>query len=499
MPPFRLALKKKKKSFNRINKAFLDYKSRTGKSFVRAVGEGLLTGAAGYAGGSYGSYGSKAAIDYMDYQREKKAFTDVASTLSKNKTKTSTMGKSLGGRKRKFLKRGKQTKKTKTVKRNNIKRKKNRSTRMSAAQIMNKGITYIQETRFTNNADVLYELQAIGHTSMPLKINVMQLSRALIKHLLGKLNCHVSDWARTMLSYGFVVGDVVRFNYYNSWSASSTSSFNVTVETPDSFDRFAFKLYNLLKATTVINRVRYDSYEFLPATGSRFVSGVNLELAPLKVNVHVESKLKIQNQTVSAATDNEADDVNNAPLTGKIYTVKGNNFMRKGNLPLLSGVGPGLGTNSQYEETMLKGGWTSNLPDIEGNNDIGYLGVPAQGSFLKPSEIVAKRDIQYCLKEQKVVINPGIVRTSAINQTYQMSLSKYMDILLGSQGAVEDSLAYDPQAGITKVVLLEKAIGNVATKVSIRAEVEYKHAICITGKQPFYNLPIAFQFDKAEV
>jgi len=48
-----------------------------------------------------------------------------------------------------------------------------------------------------------------------------------------------------------------------------------------------------------------------------------VNLIGLMLETHCVSTLKIQNQTTTNSTDNEADDVNNVPLIGKMYRLKG--------------------------------------------------------------------------------------------------------------------------------------------------------------------------------
>jgi len=82
---------------------------------------------------------------------------------------------------------------------------------------------------------------------------------------------------------------------------------------------------------------RWESMEIIPS-GSSKIPATNMELNNLKVTVFSKSVLKLQNITSDTLVDNEADDITRVPLTGKIFGCQGNNFVKKSNGAMLTGL-----------------------------------------------------------------------------------------------------------------------------------------------------------------
>lgn len=367
----------------------------------------------------------------------------------------------------------------------------------------NKGVSSVMELRYTipevtdpnNNPDNTYESIQIAHNTMPIKESLMSLMRAMVKRLMLEHAIYVRDFAADASTYGITVGDVIRINQYYPSTATSTSvASTYTYVANNTFDAIAETLARGLQSTSDAFQAKYDSIEFVPVAASK-LSAVNFPLAYMKVSVRSQTFLKVQNRTVTVATDNESDDVNNVPIVGKLIKFKGNNLPWKINRPYLQGIGAsGIG-GLTYNDIALEGRSTRAVSNRTGNTDFTFIGEPSQGPFFKPSEIPQPWHFRNVVSHQKVRIQPGGIKTSAMKTQFQMSVQKYLMILLGTRGANEDKLVYSPQAGYCQCFFLEKLVGNSKTSVLAAYEVELRLVTAITGKLKQWTSPIYQQSD----
>jgi len=125
----------------------------------------------------------------------------------------------------------------------------------------------------------------------------------------------------------------------------------------------------------------------LPAVHKYGRIQINLQDARLKL--YIKSDMKIQNRTVSVSTDNEADDVNNVPVIGKVF----------------DGSGTGALPN------VAKAGATDFR--LIGNVNTGIIVNP--GSTLSTGgEPLTKKNFKHVTAEGGMKIGPGEIKTSTL-------------------------------------------------------------------------------------
>lgn len=363
----------------------------------------------------------------------------------------------------------------------------------SFKSIAKKGITLQYEKRKTITGE---EAIAVGHTSMPPKVCAINLWRALIKYLMINLKVQIKDYGNALVPDGFVSGDIIRLNTYVSDNASSVTATDTTINANSTYDGLAATLAAAFGGGTGYEAIRFDSIELLPLSTSRF-TGINLNLVNSKIIVETKSTLKIQNVTTEVSTDNEADDVNAVPLDGKIFHCKGNNFVKKANNAML----PGL--FSTDNEEAIYAGYTKQQSQIIGGQSVGFYGPVSannndQTTFFKPSEPPKHWEIQNCLGEGKLLVEPGSIKTSVLTQQYTMSLTYYFQLLYGFLASKNGQTVFNEKLGKTNVMYLEKTVGKAATEsnmIKLWVELDFKQTCLITNKMDTYTLPIQYQAD----
>lgn len=345
------------------------------------------------------------------------------------------------------------------------------------------------------------EVIGIGHTSLPAKFANIQLWRAILKHMFVKMGCQVRDTGVTLGNFGFVTGDVFTYYYYEFSGSTATTGHSITIDANDTFDELAGEFAAFMDDKTDALDDRIESIVFTPHTNSKWGS-VNIKLTPLKVAVHSKSILKIQNITVENATDNEADDVTRVPLQGMLYHCNGNNWVRKSN-----GVSmPGL-YDSNNEHTLYSS-WdktSTGVGHVGGTSVEFYVGFNGQNSadttFSKVSELPKPYEISNCVRAQKFYVDAGGIRTSVLEQTFEMSLAAYYKLIYQWVGTNNAALYFNPKLGKTNMIVLDKVIGRPqldggVNDLKLWTETEFRLTTFVYGRDQNRTLPITYQINK---
>jgi len=375
-------------------------------------------------------------------------------------------------------------------KRNNY-RTRGKKGKLTEYGIARSGITLNYESRKEVSAK---EALAIGHTTMPGKVCLINVFRALIKRFMLEMKLVIKDYGTNLVGIGFVVGDIIRINRYAQGNSSTIVGDVFTIANTWTFDTIAALMFDFYDGTFPLSDDRWDSIEFLPQSTSRF-SGINLNLVSAKVTVHTKSALKIQNITTEVAADNEADDVNAVVLSGKTYQCKGNNFVKKSNSVLLNGL------FSTFNEEALFLAFDKQDGSVIGGTDVPYYhgngtSNNVNTTFFKPAEPPKFWEIQNCKSTGKITVAPGAIKTSVLTSSYSMSLQFYLNMLLGNRQVAPDLLVYNEKQGKTNVMYLEKVVGRTSTDtndIKLWTELDFKQSVVVNTSLSRYSLPIQFQ------
>jgi len=213
--------------------------------------------------------------------------------------------------------------------------------------------------------------------------------------------------------------------------------------------------------------------------------------------VYTKTTLKLQNVTSDNGIDIEADDITRVPLTGKCYTVRGNNFCKKDNGPQLVGH-----FNPQNEEAIF-GAWTHQVQNSIGGTSVGHYAGSAgpinnnQTTFLKPAEPPRQYEIQNCTGMSNLSIAPGEIKYNTMVAKYTFSFPYYFAMLY-SNNTVKDRIVYNQRLGKSFVFYCEKVVGrpNLASNnIVLWTELEFRQSVLAHGSAQNFTAPITFQTD----
>lgn len=368
----------------------------------------------------------------------------------------------------------------------------------SIATIQKKGITVCYESRKTATATNA-EAIAIGHTTMPGKQCAINAWRAVVKYACNKAGTLVRDFGNLMVNGDFLAGDEFIIYWYNNNTTTSTTNNPFPVTSTMTFDGMAATIAAFFDDQTGIYDDRWESLEIKPAAGSR-MKAVNIELNNLKISVWTKSALKIQNVTLDNNADNEADDITRVPLAGKLFGVKGNNFVKKSTSAMLTGL------FNTADEDALFGAWTRQEAAIIGSTSTYfYAAGPGstnsnQTSFFKPSEPPRQYEISNCYAESNILIKPGEIKTDTMYAKYTFGLSYYLHLLYDRQNTNNTNVVYNQSQGKCNVVYLEKMVGRPAgteNAVKTWVELEFRQSVLVHGQGSTFTMPITYQGDFA--
>lgn len=154
----------------------------------------------------------------------------------------------------------------------------------------------------------------LGHSTVPLNLSRTHYWRAFTKALMRAIGINIEDFN------DFLVGTTIGVEFY----------YKINPNDPPTSHAFTFA--PLVK--TYENMAQEFSQHFINLLESLYFQKVHVvianqpdkqfDLSKAKMEYYCKSSLKMQNQTVNAALDNDSDDVNNVPLYGKSYEGTGN-------------------------------------------------------------------------------------------------------------------------------------------------------------------------------
>lgn len=458
-------------------------KKKLKKQLKDAATQAVIDGAVGYAFGGPPAAAMGAVTGAI--QGARSAGNDPGEGSRRGKVFTS----------RKAGRKGKGKKRTKRMGR------KNKRKHPTNKLMEKKGVRVTFEKRKTFDGSSS-EAILIGHTSMPVKLSAHNMWRAIVKYLMVKAGLHIKDYGNCMTNEGFVAGDIIRVSFYTEPQSTTTTTFDVTVNTTMTYDKVAFEFAKTFQAFSTDDRKgdRLDSIEIIPYAGTAFsnaskISACNVELNTLKVTLKTHSILKLQNVTVEKAGADEADDVERVPLVGKVFKCKGNNVMRKSN----SEIAPGF--FNDYNDDCIAKGWTKNTATSDVNLE--YYNTATAGSnstetvFTKPAEVPKRWEFNNCDSEQYVTLQPGSIHTSRLDSTVTVSLLFLYNLLYGSGSQKHDKMYYDPKVGHTRFFYLEKMVGRTpvanVNAIKLWVELEVSQTALVHGAFSDYCIPITYQ------
>jgi len=356
---------------------------------------------------------------------------------------------------------------------------KSRNRRMPIkAMYENKGISlnteYSQTLDSSGNPTVI-----VGHGTFATEQVMYTAMASIVKRLFAKMNLPVTSWDDVLRGADFTIGDTFQFvgrrQQAEDPSTCTSTLIAAHIGAVGGFRSLVVRLTDLLRAWVNGNSVSpgyvgnqgvvIAALTYTPATSAK-KPRTEIQLTGAKIDLYIKSDLKMQNQSLTVAADNQADNVNNVPIYGKSYSGTGSGIQ----IMCPRSVTPGADTR-QYNIHFKRGiiAETSNASNL--------LNEPWQ-----------RKQIRFAKQDGKLGINPGEIKTSGLVSKFSVRFD-YLAYVCFQQfdPALAGIAVPNPRSNLGKfrVMILDKVIGLAgATGVKIAYEHNY---YCAAIFKPSYS------------
>lgn len=307
------------------------------------------------------------------------------------------------------------------------------------SQMMKDGVQVCLEAGLVVNTS---SCQYIGHACCPNAVVKKGFWRALMKLLLRRANKLNPDW--NGVPADVAVGDQFTVEYRGNMDsgtgllqsivayAAGNTQENLANQWATNFEGFSSQF--------TINRILYRP-------NASHIGSTVIYLNNAHIDVDAYSQFKMQNQTVTIATDNESDDVTNCPLTGKSYE--------------------GRGTGTKYILDSV----TTVVPFI---CDPQYGVISKAGTTNDLAEPPSGKLFQQVTKSGKAHLDPGEIKTSTIKYRKRLPLQTFISLVWDFQNDTgpKYKLKY---LGEFKFYGFEKQIDTLASTAENNIKIAYEH------------------------
>jgi len=178
-----------------------------------------------------------------------------------------------------------------------------------------------------------------------------------------------------------------------------------------------------------------------PLVGNEYIGKYNLKRC--SVLLYSKSSLKMQNRTVNSSGNDEADDVDNVPLYGKVYQGPGNYFL----------------VNDNYYNPLIT--FQSN-----------YLvdGYDKTSDLCEPPPL---GQMQRCRTIGKAHLDPGQIKTSVLTDTRKLNINQ-LNSIIGKSEATSNTLPLGKQRSFIYEKMIQAVATTDITAIKMAYEVDLK-------------------------
>lgn len=314
---------------------------------------------------------------------------------------------------------------------------------------------FVQKLEYTNTLNTNRQVAYVAHSTMPAQLVARVVFKAMLKKLFNLAGYNLRSEDQIILRdsqrsgyirlfYKFRDGDAENFLELIVLSDFLGSTIETLVDTLI-LDLNSLITTNPNQAFQMLRIVYYIDYRYLPTDLPKFETKSEMDLLASTLTVFSKSRLKIQNRTVNSAGNNEADDVDNVPLYGKMFEYRTNSSIYRDYYK------PTGATTSRLTTSPLTGclpAPSSEEPAFEK----WYVEVPLS------SQIIG------CYSTQSAKIEPGQIKTSVMYDKVTMSFNNFFQKVI-RVGDLQrgDGRFSQYWIGKTKLIGLEKMVNAVAT------------------------------------
>jgi len=325
-----------------------------------------------YAATAAVKYGKRKVTEYINKPYKKHTPTKKAMDIDVKRSRASTVSATSGGR---------------------ITTKKNRTPKYQRGLRDGYG-SVLEVGQVFSGADVV----GVGHITHPANAICGNLAAILFKKLLNMSGVPVYSRDSTL---PFNNGDQVVVNYRISEIATVNSDI-FTVSAATSLNTYIQHFTAPARPWNTNNNAQITFVTAILKISSlnAEMNGCSIPLANFMVKMAVKSTLKIQNRTINSAGNDEADEVDNSPVYGKVYA--------------------GKGTGAQF----LPFNNASQL-SFCGDQTSGII-APTAASIASIAEPQPTSTFTKVTRSGRINLDPGVIKTSTLNHTANKPFSEWM-------------------------------------------------------------------------
>lgn len=288
-----------------------------------------------------------------------------------------------------------------------------------------------------------------GHTTFPVTLMLQTLARVMAKKVLNTMGIFYEQESDTIRNLGPDECITVKFTYLVRQDTTNTyDEENFVYGDPgvdaawwSSITKLQSDIYTWLEKTSTAGSNATLAWFEIIVNEEAHMSYKKVLLRGAKLYFKVDSSLKYQNRTVENTTDDDIDDVNNVPLTGRIYT------------------GPGNGME-------VVGGTQQSRPFI-GDLAYGLIYVPSTGTYHTLKDPVLPQLTRMAKKFGNLNIDAGQMETNKLHTEKTMYLNSFLR-LIGRRFAIigpgapdtvlEEDFPFFRTVGEYAIIALEKKV-----------------------------------------
>jgi len=254
----------------------------------------------------------------------------------------------------------------------------------------------------------------VGHGTCPAKVIRRILFGALLKKMLVYIKMMPESLTEPL--EGFAGTNTFRIFYRTGYDSAATALSNFAYNVAAA-DTFQLVLDGLINAYVIARQGSaspniewfFTRFDFVPDVGNLDLAYCRINLMDAKFCFYSSSTLKMQNRT-STGTDDDANDVDNQPLEGRIYDCHGSGtFTRRQTA---------LATKNILNMFVNRTSGVYNEVSNNVNNPVEFREPPKPWHYSN------------VWKSGGVKISPGELRTSYLKSRYTMNLNTIMKLLL---------------------------------------------------------------------
>lgn len=304
--------------------------------------------------------------------------------------------------------------------------------------------------------DEVNQVVYVAHTTLPAQTVAYATMKSLVKKLLIEAKHSIKNQKEIICAGQYYYSQISLYYKVKDGDVVTEKIFAITTST--TFEDVSNAMFNwfmsLSETSNLPNQLLFLRYYVNVAlTGTALLLQAELDLSTAKIQLYGKSQLKIQNRTVTAASNNNADDVDNVPLDGRSFEYATNSTIyRDFGEPTTATVG--AITTSPYFG-VLPTFSAATGPVTTGTSM--YADMPDRTQFIG------------CKKMAKTQLDPGTIKTSVLNDTVTMPLNKLISTIFGRKPNTGTGRTNQYWIGRTRLFAWEKMINIAGDSASASA------------------------------